>query len=183
LTVFSRREKVLLALAAAAVAAVVLVVQLTGTAAGTAQGDREREVRQWKALQQRVSDAQAHLRQITVPEAEAPARLLRAAQASGSATGVRISSARPRRPTTTRSGCVEQALELEVTGRFPDIARFVFDLEAKNVNLRIARIAITSSGGGSDQVSCAITVAGYSPGAITKWKREQTASRGRVPPR
>jgi len=165
--VFSGREKALLAVAALAVTAVV-VIQFSGGAASTAKLDPGQDVGRWKALQQRVADAEARLRKITIPEAEAATRLLRAAQASGSATGVTISSARPRRPTKTPSGCVEHMLEIQAAGGFPSIARFMFDLEARNANIRIARVAVTSSDDSSDMVHCAITIGGYSPGEVKK---------------
>lgn len=164
---FSRREKALLALAALAVV-VVVGVQLSVGAAGTARVDRSSDVARWKALRQRVDDTEARLREITTREPEAAARLLRAAQASGAATGVVITSARPRKATKTSSGCLEHALEVQVAGRFPSIARFMFDLEAKNANIHIARVAVTSSDAGSDRVNCAIIVAGYSPGEVEK---------------
>jgi len=162
--VFSRREKALLVLAALAVI-VVLVIQFAGGSAGTA-GDPSRDIGPWKALQKRVADTEARLGKVTVPEVEAATRLLRAAQASGSTTGVTITSARPRRPAKTPSGCVEHALEIQATGGFPSIARFMFDLEAKNPSLRIARVAISSSDDSSDKVRCAIIIAGYSPGEV-----------------
>ena len=165
--VFSRREKVLLALAAVAVA-VVGGVQVWGTTAGTARMNRASDLPHWKALRQRVDDTDARLRKTTIPASDAAARLLRAGQASGSATGVAITSARPRRATKTPSGCLEQALEIQATGRFPSIARFMFDLETRNANLRIARVAITSSDAGSDRVNGAITIVGYSPGVVKK---------------
>jgi len=180
--VFSRREKILLALAAAAVAAVV-GIQLSGTVAGTARVGQTTDIRQLKALRQRVNDAEARLRHVTIPAPQATAHILRAAQASGSATGVTVASARPRTATTMSSGCLEQALEIQATGRFPNIARFMYDLEAKNANLRIARVAITSGDAASDTVNCAITVAGYSPGVIKQWQKNEPRNQGRVPPR
>jgi len=163
--VFSRREKVLLALAAIAVA-VAVGVQLLGDAVGSAGADPSSELARWKALRQRVDDAQARLDRITTPESEVTARMLRAAQANGSAAGVTITSARPRRATKTGAGCGENALEIQAAGRFPDIAKFMFELEAENGNLRIARVAINSSEGGSDKVNCTIIIVGYSPGEV-----------------
>jgi hypothetical protein len=165
--VFSRRERVLLALAAIAVIAVV-VIQLWGGVGGSARANEGRDIAQLNALQQRVADTDARLREITIPESEATARLLRAAQASGLATGVAITSARPRTPTKTSFGCVEHALEVQAAGSFPSIAKFMFDLEAKNANLRITRAAVTSSDDSSDTVHSAIIVAGYSPGEAKK---------------
>jgi hypothetical protein len=177
--VFSRREKILLLLAAAAVA-VVVSIQFSGTIGGASRQGPTIDVRQVKALQQRVDDAEARLRKATLPASEATARILRAAQASGSATGVTVASARPRTPIKMSSGCLEQALEIQATGPFPNIARFMYDLEAKNANLRIARVAISSSDAASDKVNCAVTVAGYSPGVIKQWQRNQPQNQGRV---
>jgi hypothetical protein len=178
--VFSRREKILVALAVAVVA-VVGGLQFLGTSARTAATDPGSDLPHLKALQRSVADTEARLRGITVPAPEAAARLLRAAQASGAATGVTIAFARPHPGTKTRSGCVEYALEVQATGRFPSVARFMYDLEAKNANLRIARVAITSGDAASDAVNCAITIAGYSPGAIKKWTKDEVPNRGRVP--
>jgi hypothetical protein len=181
--VFSRRERLLLGLAAIAVAAAV-VIQLAGGAADMPRARPGGDIARWKALRQRVNDTQARLREVTMPPSEAAADLLQAAQASGAATGVTIAFARPRpATTTTSSGCLEQALEIQVKGRFPDIARFMFNLEAKHASLRIARVAITSSGDGGDQVNCAITLAGYSPGVTKQWTTSETASHRRAPPR
>lgn len=164
---FSRREKVLLALAAVAVA-VVVSVQLSATVTGTAKADQSRDIARWKALRQSVADAEAQLLEITSPESEAAVHLLRATQASGSATGVTVTSARPRKATRTSSRCLEQTLEVQAAGRFPNIARFMFDLEARNANIRIARVAVTSSDAGSDKVNCTIMIAGYSPGEVER---------------
>jgi 4-aminobutyrate aminotransferase-like enzyme len=180
--VFSRREKALLTLAAVAVA-VVLCVQLSGTFAGPSAAERSGDVAQSEALRRRVNDADARLRQITIPGPQAATRLLRAVQASGSAAGVTIAFARPRRATKTSSGALEQALEIQASGPFPKIARFMFDLEARNANLRIARAAITSSDAASDKVSCAITIAAYSPGVIKQWKKNEPTSHGGASPR
>jgi hypothetical protein len=178
--VFSRRERVLLLLAAVAVA-VVVGIQVLGTR--TARPGQTSDIRQLKALRQSVSDAEARLRDVTIPAPQATARILRAAQASGSATDVTVASARPRTATKIASGCLEQALEIQATGRFPNIARFMYDLEAKNANLRIARVAISSGDAASDKVNCAITVAGYSPGVIKQWQRNEPRNQGRVPVR
>lgn len=176
---FSRREKMLLLFAAVAVA-VVVGIQVSSTVGGTARAGQTTDVRQLKALRQRVDDAEARLRQVTIPAPQATAHILRAAQASGSATGVAVASARPRTATKMSSGCLEQALEIQATGRFPNIARFMYDLEAKNANLRIARVAITSGDAASDTVNCAITVAGYSPGVIKQWQRNEPRNQGRA---
>lgn len=176
---FTRREKVLLALAALVVAAVVCV-QVVGTPAGTAAVRGAADVAQWKALRRQVDDAEARLRKATIPAPQAAARLLRAVQTSGAATGVTIAFARPRPAAKTRAGCLEQALDIQATGRFPSVARFMFDLEANNPSLRIARVAVTSADDASDKVNCAITVVGYSPGAIEKWKRNEVARRSRA---
>jgi len=177
--VFSRREKALLALAAVAVVAVACV-QLAGTVAGTAGANGGADVARWETLRRQVDDAQVRLRKVTIPGPEAAARLLRAAQASGAATGATIAFARPRAATKTRAGCLEQALDVQATGRFPNIARFMFDLEANNPSLRIARVAVTAADDASDRVNCAITVAGYSPGVSEKWKKNEVASRSRA---
>ena len=163
---FSRREKIMLAVAALAVAAAV-GVQLSSSASRT-PGLNGGEIAGWQALRQRVDDASARLRAVTAPEPEVIGHLLRAAQASGAATGVIVTSARPRRATRTSSGCMEHTLEIQVAGRFPSIARFVFDLEAKHADIRIARVAVNSSESGSDKVDCGITIAGYSPGEVAK---------------
>jgi len=47
-------------------------------------------------------------------------------------------------------------------------------------NLRIARVAITSSDDGSDKVNCAITIAGYSPGVSKQWKDNPNPSQSRA---
>lgn len=161
---FSHREKVLLVVAALAVTAI-LVVQFAVGAAGTT-GDPGRDIGRWKALQKRVANTEARLKNVTISESEAATRLLRAAQGSSSATGVTITAARPRRPAKTSFGCVEHALEIQVTGGFPTVARFMFDLEAKNPSLRIARVSMSASDDSSDRVRCAIIIAAYSPGEI-----------------
>jgi hypothetical protein len=79
---------------------------------------------------------------------------------------VTVASVRPRAASKLSSGAIEQALEVQADGRFPNVARFMFDLEAKNANMRIARVAISSSDPTSDKVTCTITVACYGSGAV-----------------
>lgn len=162
---FSRREKVLLVLAAITVAAVVALQFMAGGAEGT---PAQRQGESLRALRRRVADSEARVGKVTAAETELTAVMLRAAQASAAAAQVNIVSVRPRRAAKLSSGAVEHSLEVQASGHFPAIAKFMFEIEAKHRELRIARVAISSGDSGSDKVTCAIVIAGYSPGEIAK---------------
>jgi len=166
-TVFSRREKMLVV---AAALAVVLAVgfQLVGGPRGPSSAEQTRITGRWRAAKRRVSDLEARLAAMTSPASSAFPRLLRAAQASAVSAGVAVASARPRRPTKTASGCQENSLEIQATGSYPGVIKFISDIQAKNPSVRLARAAISSADAASDRVNSTITISSYSPGEVTK---------------
>lgn len=164
---FSRREKVLLA---GAIVAVVTAVgfQMAGIPGGRASLDQGSNVDQWRSLKKRVGALEGRLAAITSQESEVVPRLLRAAQASSAATGVSLVSLRPRRAAKTASGCLEQSIEIQARGRFPDLARFMFDIEERNARIRLASVSISSIEATSDAINSTIVVVGYSPGEVQR---------------
>lgn len=164
---FSRREKILL-IATAAVVAAIVALQLAGTPGGRTATDEARISAQWGALKKEVKRLEARLASMTTTPSKAVPRLLRAAEASASSAGVGIVSVRPRKSARTASGCVEHGVEVQVTGRFVAVARFMLDVENKQPYVRFARVAITSADGASDNVNASIVIAGYSPEEVKK---------------
>ena len=164
---FSRREKMLLVAAALAVAAVI-GLQLVGSSRSRVGADEARASARWRALKKDVSSLEARLAAMTSPPSQAVPRLLRAGEASAASTGVTLASIRPRRPTKTALGSVEQGVEIQVTGRFPDVAKFMLDLQKKHPYVRLTRAAVTSADGASDNVNATVVIAAYSPGEVKK---------------
>ena len=162
---FSRRERMLLLIALVAVAAAA-AFQFVETSRAPSDGDGRHSAAQQRALEQRVGGLEERLAAETSPASAVVPDLLRAAQASSASTGMTVRSARPRRATKTPAGCVEHTVEIQVRGRFPDLAKFIFDLEEKNPRLRVARAAINAADAESDVVNCTIMAASYSPGEV-----------------
>jgi Tfp pilus assembly protein PilO len=165
--VFSRREKILL-IATAAVVAAIVALQFAGTSGSSPGADEARISARWRALKKQVGTLEARLASTTSTPSKAVPRLLRAAQASAAATGITLASIRPRRPTRTASGSMEHSVEIQAAGRFPDVARFMLDIEHRQPYVRLARVAITSTDGASDKVNATFMIAGYSPGEVRK---------------
>lgn len=162
---FSRREKALLA---AAVIAVAAALGMQFAHVREAAGEQRSNVEQWRALKHRVSALEQRLAAITSKEGEVLPSLLRATQASSAATRVSVISIRPRRAKRTASGCIEHGVEVQARGHFPDLVRFMFDLEQNNPRIRLASVSISAIDGTSDTVNSTITVVGYSPGEVQK---------------
>lgn len=164
---FAGRDRLLLGVAAVVVAAVVWF-QLAAApgalpVAGVSRAERE-------GLERRVSTLEARLAAVTIPSAQAAGVILRTAQSSAAATGMTIVQVRPRPPAKSPSGCLERAMEIQVRGRFPDLTRFLFRLEAGNQPLRVTRISMSSADNSSDQVNCTLVAVSYSPGGPTNEK-------------
>jgi hypothetical protein len=164
---FSRREKTLLIVAAVAVAAAV-AFQVLGAAAGRTRGEELRNEAAWKDLKGQVTRLEARLDAETVPESQVVPRVIEAAQTSAAQTGVDLASVRPRKPTQTPAGCLEHGVEIQARGAFPAVARFLYQVEEKHAWLRLTRASITQTSPGTDQVTCTVILAGYSPGGYKK---------------
>jgi Tfp pilus assembly protein PilO len=165
--VFSRREKALLVAAAVAVIAVT-ALQLAATLWGGASADEARALARWRALKKHLQSLEARVAAVTGPSSSAVPRLLRAAQASAQATGISLTSIRPRRPTRMSTGCMEHSVEMQASGRFPDVVKFIVDIEAKNRLVQPGRVAITATDGKSDMVNATIVLSTYSAGELNK---------------
>jgi len=165
--VFSRREKVFMVLAALAVG-LALAFQLAGTSPGPSRVEQARIGRRLRDARNRVNALEARLAKMTDPASKAVPGLLHAAQASGASTGVTIASVRPRRPTKTESGCQENSLEIQATGIFPNVIKFMVDIRQKNPYVRLARVTMNSTDAASDKVTSTVVLSSYSQPEVSK---------------
>lgn len=156
-----------MALAALAVA-LALAFQLAGRKPVPDRAEQARIGRRLRDARNRVGALEASLADMTSPASSAIPGLLRVAQASGASAGVTLASVRPRRPSKTASGCQENSLEIQATGSFPNVIRFMVDIRQKNPYVRLARVTMNSTDAASDKVTSTVVLSSYSQPEVSK---------------
>lgn len=176
----SSRERLLI-LVALAIAVFIVIDALTskGTAGSRALAEAQRKQtqaqREVAALHREIDDLQGRIgKRLAAGTPQAVVQdMVVSAQAAAGAAGLKLEDVKPSEPDEV-SGVRRVPVHVRLTARFPEAARFLYELERRNAGYQVSQVQMIAKDPQSDRLDLEVRLVAY----VTGEKEKRDAAKG-----
>jgi len=176
----SSRERLLIVVAVAiAVFIVIDVLTSSGTPGSRALAEARRKQthaqRDLAALHREIDDLQGRIgKRLTSGAPQAVVQdMVVSAQAAAGAAGLKLDDVKPSEPDEL-SGMRRVPVHVRLSARFPEAARFLYELERRNAGYEVSQVQLVAKDPQSDRLDLEVSLVAY----VTGEKEKQNAAKG-----